>query len=78
MPRSRDRNGRLSQLPSTLLPKRKIVILGLVLALNNCSIWMIFSFLPLVTSFYYPESLFAELGYKAGYLGNKHSSVVSA
>ena len=49
MPRARDRNGRHSRLPSTPLPHRKVVILGLILALNNWSLGMIFSsnyFLP--------------------------------
>jgi hypothetical protein len=32
--------------PPTPLPVKKMIVLGLILAANNSSIWMIFSFLP--------------------------------
>jgi MFS family permease len=57
----------------TPIPYRKITVLGLMLAANNCSIWMIFSFLPFMTSYFNPQLSIKELGYRAGYLGSAFS-----
>ena len=53
----------------TPLPVRRISVLGLILAANNTSIWMIFAFLPFMVQHYYPYLTAKELGYKAGLLG---------
>ena len=65
----RDRNGRQIRSPATAFSRRKVMILGLILTLNNLSIWMVFSFLPDITKHFYPTLSLVELGYKAGYLG---------
>lgn len=52
-----------------VIPYRKIIVLGCILAANNTSIWMIFSFLPSMVKFFYPEMIDEELGYKSGYMG---------
>ena len=57
----------------TPLPMRKIVILGLLLMANNCSIWMIFSFLPFMIHDFFPDYALTELGNRAGYLGSAFS-----
>lgn len=59
---------------TTPLPLGKIGLLGLILAVNNTSIWMIFSFLPFMVSDFYPELSVRELGYKAGILGSSYSA----
>ena len=59
---------------ATPLPMRKILVLGTILAANNCSIWMIFSFLPFMVKLYYPELSVKELGYRAGILGSAFST----
>ena len=59
---------------ATPLPMRKITLLGLVLAANNTSIWMIFSFLPFMVAYFYPLLNASELGYKAGMLGSAFSA----
>ena len=69
MPRMRDRNGRQIRSPATAFSRRKVMILGLILTLNNLSIWMVFSFLPDITKHFYPTLSLVGLGYKAGYLG---------
>ena len=69
MPRNSNRDGRLMRAPRTPLPHRRIVILGLVLLLNNCSIWMIFAYLPSMTAYFDPDLSLSALGYRAGYLG---------
>lgn len=53
----------------TPLPVKRISVLGLILAANNTSIWMIFAFLPFMVQHYYPSLTLKELGYKAGLLG---------
>ena len=57
----------------TPLPVKKIAVLGLILAANNSSIWMIFSFLPFMVSDFYPDLNMKELGYRAGFLGSAFS-----
>ena len=53
----------------TPLPTRKIFLLGCILAANNTSIWMIFSFLPFMVQGFFPMLDTTELGYEAGLLG---------
>jgi hypothetical protein len=53
----------------TPLPVKRISVLGLILAANNTSIWMIFAFLPFMVEHYYPSLSAKELGFKAGLLG---------
>jgi hypothetical protein len=53
----------------TPLPAKKIAILGLILAANNMSVWMIFSFLPFMVEDFFPLLTTKELGYRAGILG---------
>jgi MFS family permease len=55
------------------LPYRKIFILGLILFSNNCSIWMIFSYLPFMVLYYFPELTPTEVGYRCGILGSAFS-----
>ena len=62
-----------SRTPPTPLPVKKIAVLGMILAANNSSIWMIFSFLPFMVSDFYPDLSIKELGYKAGFLGSAFS-----
>ena len=69
MPRTRDRNGRLSRLPVTPLPNRKIVVLGLIFALNNCSLYLVLALLTSVPAYFYPDLSVNEMGLKAVYLG---------
>ena len=69
MPRTRDRNGRPSRLPVTPLPNRKIVVLGLIFALNNCSLYLVLALLTSVPAYFYPDSSVNEMGLKAVYLG---------
>lgn len=57
----------------TPLPMRKILILGLLLMANNCSIWMIFSFLPFMIHDFFPDYALTELGNRTGYLGSAFS-----
>lgn len=56
-------------LPQSDLPMKKIAVLGLILAANNSSIWMIFSFIPFMVADFYPTLSLTELGYRAGFLG---------
>lgn len=53
----------------TPLPLPKIALLGCILAANNSSVWMIFSFLPFMVAMFFPELSTKELGFKAGILG---------
>jgi MFS family permease len=55
------------------IPYSKVAILGLILAANNTSIWMIFSFLPFMVQHFFPYLTKAELGYHAGLLGSAFS-----
>ena len=64
----------IKQKVQTPLPMRKILVLGMILAANNSSIWMIFSFLPFMVKQYYPELSVKELGYRAGILGSAFST----
>jgi hypothetical protein len=57
------------------LPVKKIAILGLILAANNMSVWMIFSFLPFMVSDFFPYLSTKELGYRAGILGKMNSAI---
>ena len=61
-------------MPPTPLPTRKIVLLGMILAANNTSLWMIFSFLPFMVQHFYPTLSTQELGYKSGLLGSAFSA----
>jgi len=67
------RRGSNSREP-TPLPYAKVGLLGLILAANNTSIWMIFSFLPFMVHHFYPALSTAELGYHAGILGSAFSA----
>lgn len=67
------RRGSNSREP-TSLPYAKVGLLGLILAANNTSIWMIFSFLPFMVHHFYPALSTAELGYHAGILGSAFSA----
>lgn len=58
----------------TPLPYFRVVLLGLILAANNTSIWMIFSFLPFMVQHYFPELPVTDLGYRAGMLGSAFSA----
>ena len=58
----------------TPVPQFKILLLGSILLANNASIWMIFSFLPFMVSFYYPSMPTTELGFQAGILGSAFSA----
>ncbi len=58
---------------ATPLPLQKVCLLGLILAANNTSVWMIFSFLPFMVQFYFPDLSTIELGYRAGILGSAFS-----
>lgn len=58
----------------TPLPLRRIIVLGLILAANNCSIWMIFSYLPYMVHDFYPALSMKALGNKAGFLGSAFSA----
>jgi MFS family permease len=58
---------------ATPLPIRKLSIVSLILFANNASIWMIFSFLPFMVIYYYPETDPTEVGYLAGILGSAFS-----
>lgn len=49
-----------------LHPVRRIVIMGLVVAINNCSIWIVFPFLPFMVSAFFPEYTERDLGYQTG------------
>jgi MFS family permease len=57
----------------TPLPTRKLAIVSLILFANNASIWMIFSFLPFMVLYYYPDTDPSEVGYLAGILGSAFS-----
>jgi MFS family permease len=57
----------------TPVPLKKIFILGLILSVNNMSIYMIFSFLPFMIKFYFPDLDIREAGNKAGLLGSAFS-----
>ena len=59
---------------TTPLPYNKIALLGIILAVNNSSIWMIFSFLPFMITNFFPELNNTEIGYKAGILGSSFSA----
>lgn len=59
----------------TPLPVKRISVLGLILAANNTSTWMIFAFLPFMVQHYYPSMSAKELGFKAGLLGKKSMRV---
>jgi uncharacterized membrane protein len=59
---------------TTPLPYSKIALLGIILAVNNSSIWMIFSFLPFMITNFFPELNNTEIGYKAGILGSSFSA----
>jgi len=56
------------------VPTLKIVLLGMILSSNNTSIWMIFTMLPFMVSYYYPLLGAKELGYRAGLLGSAFST----
>eukprot|EP00597_Dinobryon_sp_UTEXLB2267_P003779 CAMPEP_0170064116 /NCGR_PEP_ID=MMETSP0019_2-20121128/4725_1 /TAXON_ID=98059 /ORGANISM="Dinobryon sp., Strain UTEXLB2267" /LENGTH=671 /DNA_ID=CAMNT_0010270707 /DNA_START=55 /DNA_END=2071 /DNA_ORIENTATION=- len=58
----------------TPLQYKKIWILGLILSVNNTSMWMIFSFLPFMVAHFYPSLPSDELGYKTGLLGSAYSA----
>jgi MFS family permease len=58
----------------TPIPLQKVCLLGLILAANNTSIWMIFSFLPFMVQNYFPNLSRSELGYEAGLLGSAFSA----
>jgi len=58
----------------TPLPYYKIALLGTILAVNNSSIWMIFSFLPFMITNFFPQLNKTEIGYKAGILGSSFSA----
>lgn len=60
--------------PQTPIPTFRVVLLGLILAANNTSIWMIFSFLPFMVQHYFPALSVTELGYEAGMLGSAFSA----
>eukprot|EP01031_Cornospumella_fuschlensis_P036266 gene36266-43994_t len=60
--------------PQTPIPTFRVVLLGLILAANNTSIWMIFSFLPFMVQHYFPSLSVTELGYEAGMLGSAFSA----
>lgn len=64
---------RINRKPVTPLPYEKVALLGMILAANNTSIWMIFSFLPFMVEYYFPFLTKAELGYYAGILGSAFS-----
>lgn len=61
------------QVEMTPLPTRKLGIVSLILFANNVSVWMIFSFLPFMVLFYYPDTDPSEIGYLAGILGSAFS-----
>jgi len=46
----------------------------MILSSNNTSIWMIFTMLPFMVSYYYPLLGAKELGYRAGLLGSAFST----
>ena len=54
-------------------PYRKICVLGLILISNNCSIWMIFSYLPFMVLYFFPDIGPTEVGYRCGLLGSAFS-----
>ncbi|CAN0181451.1 unnamed protein product, partial [Ectocarpus fasciculatus] len=54
-------------------PYRKICVLGLILFSNNCSIWMIFSYLPFMVLYFFPDLGPTEVGYRCGLLGSAFS-----
>jgi len=56
------------------LEYKNICILGLILAVNNASMWMVFSFLPSMVRHFYPFLSLNELGYKTGLLGSAFSA----
>jgi len=58
----------------TPVPTVKIVLLGTILSSNNTSIWMIFTMLPFMVSYYYPLLNAKEFGYRAGLLGSAFST----
>lgn len=58
----------------TPIPYFRVVLLGLILAANNTSIWMIFSFLPFMVKHFFPSLPMTELGYEAGLLGSAFSA----
>ena len=58
----------------TPVPYAKIGLLGWILSANNTSIWMIFSFLPFMVEYFYPELSKTELGFRAGILGSAFSA----
>lgn len=58
----------------TPIPYFRVVLLGLILAANNTSIWMIFSFLPFMVKHFFPSLSMTELGYEAGLLGSAFSA----
>jgi len=58
----------------TPLPYFRVVLLGLILAANNTSIWMIFSFLPFMVQHFFPDLPVTQLGYEAGLLGSAFSA----
>lgn len=60
--------------PPTPIAYLRVVILGLILAANNTSIWMIFSFLPFMVHHFFPDLPMAQLGYEAGMLGSAFSA----
>ena len=50
----------------TPIPYLKVALLGLILAANQMSIWMIFTMLPFMVEFYFPEMSVKELGFRGG------------
>jgi MFS family permease len=62
------------QLDPTPVPISRVILLGLILAANNTSLWMIFSFLPFMVAHYFPTLPLTQLGYEAGMLGSAFSA----
>ena len=57
----------------TPLPLLQVCVLGMILVANSVSIWMIFTMLPFMIEFYFPEMSVKELGFRAGVLGSAFS-----